>query len=89
MAVIVPETLARNFIPSSTALVSESAMMAGTAVAGKTVVLPVLPVNVAVTLRAAVMDTAHVPVPVHAPLQPVKVEPVVAAAVRVTLVPLV
>jgi len=31
----------------------------------------------------------QVPVPVQAPLQPVKVEPVEAAAVRVTLVPLV
>jgi hypothetical protein len=44
-------------------------------------------VNVAVTLRAAVMLTVQVPVPVHAPLQPVKVEPVVAAAVRVTDAP--
>ncbi len=57
--------------------------------AGKTVVLPVLPVNVAVTLRPRLMVTVHVPVPVQAPLQPVKVEPVAAAAVRVTLVPVV
>ena len=35
------------------------------------------------------MVTAQVPVPVHAPLQPVKVEPVAAVAVSVTLVPLV
>ncbi len=41
----------------------------------------------AVTLRAAVMVTTQLPVPVQAPLQPVKVEPVAAAAVRVTLVP--
>ena len=43
-------------------------------------------VNVAVTLRAAVMLTVQVPVPVQAPLHPVKVDPVAAAAVRVTLV---
>jgi hypothetical protein len=43
--------------------------------------------NVAVTLRAAVMLTVHVPVPVQAPLQPVKAEPVVGVAVRVTAVP--
>ncbi len=43
--------------------------------------------NVAVTLRAAVMLTVHGPVPVQAPLQPANVEPVPAAAVRVTAVP--
>ena len=43
--------------------------------------------NVAVTLRAWVMLTVQVPVPEHDPLQPVKVEPVVGVAVRVTLVP--
>jgi hypothetical protein len=41
-----------------------------------------------VTLRAAVIDVVQVPVPVQAPLQPANVEPVVAAAVRVTDVPL-
>ena len=61
--------------------------------------LPVLPVNVmglvqlvpvlvvlkvAVTARAAVIETVQVPVPVHAPLQPVNVAPLAAAAVRVT-----
>jgi hypothetical protein len=33
------------------------------------------------------MLTVHAPVPVHAPPQPVKVEPVAATAVRVTEVP--
>ena len=43
--------------------------------------------NVAVTFCAAPMVTVQLPVPVHAPLQPVNVEPVAGAAVRVTLVP--
>jgi len=43
--------------------------------------------NVAVTLRAAVIDVVQVPVPVHAPLQPANVEPLAATAVRVTEVP--
>jgi hypothetical protein len=51
-------------------------------------VVGVLVANVAVTLRAAVMLTVQSPVPVHAPLQPVKEEPVAAAAVRVTAAPL-
>jgi hypothetical protein len=42
--------------------------------------------NVAVTPWAPFIVTVQVPVPVHAPLQPVKVEPVVAVAFRVTLV---
>jgi hypothetical protein len=47
-------------------------------------------VNVAVTAVAAVSETVQVvAVPVHAPLQPVKVEPVAGAAVSVTWVPLV
>jgi hypothetical protein len=45
-------------------------------------------VNVAVTLWAALSVTAHVPVPVHAPLQPPKVLPASGVAVSVTLVPL-
>ena len=40
------------------------------------------------TLFAASTLTVQIPVPVHAPLQPVKVEPVLAAAVKVTLAPL-
>ena len=45
--------------------------------------------NVAVTLRAAVIDTVHaVTVPLHAPPQVPKVDPLAAAAVSVTDVPL-
>lgn len=43
--------------------------------------------NVAVTERAALMVTTHDPVPLHAPLQPVKSDPVAGAAVSVTEVP--
>lgn len=44
--------------------------------------------NVAVTEVAAFMVTVHVPVPVQPPPdQPVKVEPDVALAVSVTLLP--
>jgi hypothetical protein len=34
------------------------------------------------------METVHVPVPLHEPLHPAKVEPLAGVAVRVTLVPL-
>ena len=44
-------------------------------------------VNVAVTVAADVNVTLQEPVPVHAPLQPVNVELVAVAAVRVTAVP--
>ena len=40
--------------------------------------------NVAVTARTVLIATVQFPVPVQAPLQPVKVEPVAGAAVRVT-----
>ena len=43
-------------------------------------------VNVAVTDFAAVIDTPHAPLPVQAPVQPVNVDPDVAAGVSVTLV---
>ena len=43
-------------------------------------------VKVAVTERAVVIVTVHAPVPEQAPPQPVKVEPVEAAGVRVTMV---
>jgi hypothetical protein len=45
---------------------------------------PPLVLNVAVTLRAAVIANVQPAVPVHAPLQPANVEPVAAAAVSVT-----
>lgn len=40
--------------------------------------------NVAVTLRAWLIETTHDPVPVQSPLQPVNVEPVAAVAVSVS-----
>jgi hypothetical protein len=43
--------------------------------------------NVAVTEAAAFILTVHVPVPEHAPLQPVKFDVAFEAAVRVTPVP--
>ena len=45
-------------------------------------------VKVAVSERAAVMLTTQVLVPVHAPVQPLKVEPAAGVAVSVTAVPL-
>ena len=44
--------------------------------------------NAALTDLAALMLTTQLPVPVHAPLQPVNVEPAAAVAVSVTDVPL-
>ena len=45
-------------------------------------------VKVAVTVVAALMLTTQVLVPVHAPLQPLKVEPAAGIAVNVTAVAL-
>ena len=45
-------------------------------------------VKVAVTERAALIVTAHAPVPVQAPLHPLKIHPAAALARRVTGVPL-
>lgn len=43
--------------------------------------------NVAVTAMAALMVTAHAPVPEQAPLQPANPEPIAATGVRFTTVP--
>ncbi len=43
--------------------------------------------NVAVTVLFPSIVTVHVPVPLHVPLQPPKVEPEAGVAVRVTDVP--
>ena len=48
--------------------------------------LPAL-VNVAVTFEAALPETVQEPIPVHAPLHPVNVEPVAGVATNVTCVP--
>ena len=45
-------------------------------------------VNVAVAVLLSFMSRLQVPVPVQAPLQPVKDEPPAAAAVRTSIVPL-
>ena len=50
--------------------------------------VPPLVLNVAVTLREAVIDSTQLPVPEHEPLHPANVEPLAAVAVRVTDVPL-
>ena len=44
-------------------------------------------VKVAVADCAALIVTTHVPVPLHAPLQPAKVDPAAGVAVSVTAVP--
>ncbi len=44
-------------------------------------------VKVAVTLWAELMVTLQAPVPLQAPLQPVKMDPGAAAAARLTTVP--
>jgi|KBSMisStaDraftv2_1062788.scaffolds.fasta_scaffold107531_2 hypothetical protein len=47
-----------------------------------------LAVNVADTVRACDIVTTQLPVPVQGPLHPVKLEPLDAPAVKVTVVPL-
>jgi len=49
--------------------------------------VPPLVLNVAVTARDAVIARTQLPVPLHAPLQPANVEPLAAAALSVTEVP--
>ena len=44
--------------------------------------------KLAVTDRAALIVTVQAPVPVHAPLHPLKIDPAAALARRVTGVPL-
>jgi hypothetical protein len=57
-------------------------------VTGLAHVPPVPPeLNVAVTLRAAVIDNAQFPVPLQSPLHPANVEPLAAVALSVTDVP--
>ena len=46
-------------------------------------------VKLAVADWAALIVTKHVPVPLHAPLQPVKLDPAAGVAVSVTGVPVV
>ena len=53
-----------------------------------TVSAKVCGVKVAVTVVAALMLTVQAPVPVHAPVQPLKVEPAAGVAVNVTAVAL-
>jgi hypothetical protein len=50
--------------------------------------VPPLVLNVAVTDREAVIDSTQLPVPVQEPLQPANADPLAAAAVSVTEVPL-
>jgi len=59
------------------------------ATSGLSVKVEVLTANVAVTALAALIVTLHVVAPAQLPLQPVKVEPAAATAVRVTTVLLV
>lgn len=47
----------------------------------------ILSANTAETLRADVMETVHVPVPVHAPDHPLNVDEMSGTAVKVTVVP--
>ena len=69
-------------------LLAPAATVAGAALKVQTGVAK-LRAKVAVTFCAALMLTTQLPVPVHAPLQPVKLLPAADVAVRVTLAPVV
>jgi hypothetical protein len=47
----------------------------------------VVTLNVAVTVRAALIVTVHIPVPLQSPDQPVNVDPLLGVAVSVTEAP--
>jgi hypothetical protein len=79
----VPEQVAPQLIPAGELVTVPLPVPAFTSVRAKLWVA-----NVAVTDLAASIVTLQEPLPVHAPLQPVKVAPEEAVAVRVTEVPL-
>jgi phage tail protein X len=70
-----------QLIPDGLLVTLPEPVPANVTVSGKT------GLKVAVTDSAALMTTEHAPVPVQAPLQPAKAEPVVALAVSVTVTP--
>jgi hypothetical protein len=75
----VPVTVSENAAPPTMALVGAKPVIVGT---------PLFNAKVAVTVVAALSVTLQVPVPVHPPpLQPVNVDPAVAAAVSTIAVP--
>src|SRR6266540_578387 len=83
MALVVEKVLPPEKKPSAVKL-----PLAEPPVLMETVPPPPVELKVAVTDRAAVMERAHVPVPLHEPLHPANVEPPAALAVSVTAAPL-